>query len=152
MKTLTAALLALALSAGTALAGPIEVEDAWARPTLPNRPGVAYALIRNTGEAADRLTGASAAGFGRAELHRSVEDGEVMRMEPVEALEIGPGAEVALAPGAAHLMLFDAAERLRTGDRFRLTLEFERAGPVEVTVTVGSHGQGGGHSGHGAGH
>lgn len=153
MKAPTAALLvlalALALAAPQAAAGAIEVVDAWSRPTLPNRPAAAYAVIRNTGDSADRLTGASSPAFERVELHAVTREGDMIGMEPVAALDIAPGAEVALEPAAMHLMLFGAVAMLRQGDSFALTLAFERAGPVGVTVTVEGHRSS--HAGHGSG-
>jgi len=63
-------------------------------------------------------------------------EGDVMRMRRVEELLVPAGGEVGLLPGGLHLMLLDLREPLVPGDTLSLTLEFERAGPVDVRVPV----------------
>lgn len=134
--------------AAPALAGPaIEVAEAWARPTIPNRPGAAYLEIRNTGDAADRLVGVRAEGAGAAELHEARQKDGMMTMAPVEAIEVPPGRMVRLAPGGFHIMLFDLAEPLAEGDTLALTLEFEESGEIAVEAPVMRGGMGSGMGG-----
>ena len=60
-------------------------------------------------------------------------------------------------PGGLHVMLFGLKQPLKAGEHFPLTLEFEKAGKVEVQVQVESaeaqvptgHGE---HEGHAGGH
>ncbi|HUF86978.1 MAG TPA: copper chaperone PCu(A)C [Thermohalobaculum sp.] len=171
MKRLCHALPAiLALCLVTLLAVPapagggIEVVHPWARPSIPNRPGVVYLGIHNLGDAPDRLVGARAGEAGSAELHKAEQKDGLMRMSPVEAIEVPAGGMAHLGPGGLHIMLFDLAAPLKAGDSLALTLRFERAGEVPVTVPVmrdghqhgGAHGHGDtghGDTGHGgAGH
>ena len=46
------------------------------------------------------------------------------------------GQEVALKPGATHIMLLGLTRPLRPGQSFPLTLVFEKAGTRAVTVSV----------------
>jgi hypothetical protein len=145
---LAAGLLALGAAAtacrpGGPPAPEIVVEDAWARPTraAPGPHGgatsAAYMTIRNRGDAPDRLLAASAGDLaGATELHRSLIEEGVMRMRPADVVEIAPGEAVRLEPGGLHVMLIDVARELRPGDRFTLSLTFERTGTVEVEVPV----------------
>lgn len=148
---------ALVLFATPALAGSvIEVMHPWSRPTIPNRPGVAYLGIHNVGDAVDRLVGARADHVGSVEIHQAMQSGGVMSMTPVDSVTIDPGGMVDLEPGGYHLMLFDIDQPLRDGDTLNLTLIFELAGEIPVTVPVSKaagapahHGDGhGSHSGH----
>lgn len=117
--------------------GAIRVEQPWARASIgADRPGAAYLTITNTGTAPDRLVAVETPAAGMAEMHRSMIEGEVMKMEPVDALEIPPGATVKLAPGGMHLMLMHLASPLKKGSSFPLTLRFEQAGPVTIDVPV----------------
>lgn len=73
-------------------------------------PGAAAALaggsLENGGPGPARLVGAEAPGL-RIELHTTTGgDGGPAGMRPVEALELGAGAALALGPGGPHLMLF----------------------------------------------
>jgi hypothetical protein len=44
------------------------------------------------------------------------------------------GAKVELKPGGYHVMLMELKQPLKNGDRFPLTLTFEKAGKIEVSV------------------
>src|SRR5690606_10830983 len=87
-----------------------------------------------------------------AELHTHIKDGEVMRMRPVEAIEVPAGGSVTLKPGGDHVMLMSLRAPLKEGETFPLTLIFEHRGSREVDVTVKSVGATGheSHGGHGA--
>lgn len=118
--------------------GDITVDHPWARPSLGASPnGVAYMIITNTGEVADRLVSVSTEVSKKAELHTTLMDGEVMRMRPVpDGAEILPGQTVEIVPGGLHVMLMGLSAPLKEGDSFPLILQFERAGNVDVSVHV----------------
>ena len=64
-----------------------------------------------------------------------------MKMRPVEnGLTIEPGKTVKLAPGGYHLMMMDLKQPLKRGDKVPVTLEFEKAGKVTVSLDVGGVG------------
>jgi copper(I)-binding protein len=60
----------------------------------------------------------------------------VMRMRAIAGIEIKPGATITLQPGSYHVMLMGLKRPLAVGDKFPLTLTFEKAGSVEVTVEI----------------
>jgi len=137
-------------------AGELVIETAWARKPL-GANGAAYVAVRNEGGEPDRLIGVATDVAERAELHtHAMEDG-VMRMRPLDALEVHPGEPAVMQPGGTHIMLMGMTRELSEGDRFALTLRFERAGEVEVVARVmapGASGPGehrGDHEGHGEG-
>ena len=139
-RTILAALAVAGLGAGATPAaatdGSIAVSDAWARPTIPTRPGAGYFTLINTGEAPDVLIGARAGGAQEVEMHTTAEQNGVINMLRLESLEIAPGEEVVFEPGGHHLMFMDPAEPLSEGSTFPATLIFEEAGEVEVTFQV----------------
>jgi hypothetical protein len=64
-------------------------------------------------------------------------EGGVMKMRPVEGgLEIKPGQTVELKPGSFHVMLTGLKQQLEKGQRIKGTLEFEKAGKVEIEYVV----------------
>lgn len=75
-------------------------------------------------------------------------DNGVMKMRPLDkGLTIEPGKTVKLAPGGYHLMLFDLKSQLKQGDKVPVTLEFEKAGKVALSLDVqgvGAQAPGGG--------
>ena len=61
----------------------------------------------------------------------------VMTMRPLDkGLSIEPGRTVKLAPGGYHLMLLDLKSPLKQGDKVPVTLEFEKAGKVKLSLDV----------------
>jgi copper(I)-binding protein len=123
--------------AGTALAQPIqlEVDNAWAGAT-PGKAENGAAYVTITSPTADRLVSASTPVAKKAELHTMSMQGMVMKMRPVSGVDIPPGQAVTLKPGGEHIMLMGLNQPLRVGQSFPLTLDFEKAGPRTVTVTV----------------
>ena len=118
-------------------AGRLEVSGAWAAPT-PGGVNVSagYLTIVNGADEADRLVSASSPRAGRVEVHEMVMTGDVMQMRPAAAIEIAPGAEVALAPGGMHLMFYEIATPFAEGEDVTVTLTFEHAGAVDVSLPV----------------
>jgi periplasmic copper chaperone A len=123
-------------AAGGVAAGGIDVRDAWSRSTPPGiEVGVAYLVIENHG-APDRLVSASSPIAKHTELHISKMEDGVMKMLPLDAVDIQPGAQTAFAPGGRHVMLIGLKQPLKDGDTFPLTLTFEHAGRLRTTVRV----------------
>lgn len=153
-------LIALALLASPALAhdfthGALKIDHPWSRPAITGRPMAAFFTLSNSGPD-DRLVAIEAPGFSAAELHESRAVGDVQTMQQVEAIAVPGGQDVALAPGGLHVMLFGAPRAFAPGDSFPLTLVFEKAGRVAVTVDIDAapaeagHHDHSGHSGHAA--
>ena len=134
--------LAAAFAASLALGAAAEpssiaVTDAWARATPPGaKTGAAYVTVTNKGTEADKLLSAATPVAGEAQLHTTLTENGVMKMRPVSAIDLKPGASVTLKPGGMHLMLMDMKQPLKEGESFPLSLTFEKAGTVEANVTV----------------
>lgn len=152
-RTLLAALAALPAAAlvtpARAEAGLV-VHEPWARAALQGRTSAAYMTIENTTAALDRLVSATSPAARVVELHTHIMDGGVMRMRPVSAIEVNPGEPAVLRPGGLHVMLIDLTQPLRQGESIPLTLRFEKAGEITVTVPVLAAGAAG-HGQHGPG-
>jgi copper(I)-binding protein len=119
-------------------AGNLQIGNPWTRAT-PKGSTVAggYMVITNKGSTPDRLTGGSVAVANRFEIHRMAMEGGVMTMRPVEGgLEIKPGESVELKPGSFHVMLMGLKQPLEKGQRIKGTLEFEKAGKVDIEYAV----------------
>jgi copper(I)-binding protein len=118
--------------------GSIKVSQPWTRVT-PNGAQVAgaYMTLTNAGKVTDRLIGGSSSVAGQFEVHQmSMTDG-VMRMRRLEnGLEIKPGETVVLKPGSYHVMLLGLKQQVQQGKPVKGTLEFEKAGKVEIEYMV----------------
>ncbi|MBP2230590.1 copper chaperone PCu(A)C [Azospirillum agricola] len=123
-------------------AGPIAIDHPWARATAPSAPnGAAYFVLNSVGPDGDRLLSASTPVAEKAELHTHLMDNGVMKMRPVNAIEVTPGSPAALAPGGLHVMLLGLKQPLVKGRSFPLTLVFEKAGAATVQVDVQGAGE-----------
>ena len=149
-RVLAAGLLAGAASAVAAHGasiGDIAIGHPYATPSIPGTSnGAAYlASIENKGGVADRLVRASTPMAARVEIHTMNLDAHgVMRMREIDGVALAPKAKVQMKPGSGlHLMLIGLKEPLKEDASFPLTLEFERAGKVEVKVIVGQPKPGG---------
>src|SRR5690606_19487509 len=134
---------------GAVRAGDLVIEGVWARATPGSAmTGAAYMTLSNQGSEPDQLVTAATPAAERAELHTHLAEDGVMKMRPVDAIEVAPGERTVLAPGGLHVMLFDLKVPLKEGDRFPLTLTFQKAGTATVEVAVQPLGASGpGHGG-----
>lgn len=133
--------------------GTMHVETPWMRQPPPGAAVAGgYMVIRNTGTEADRLVGGAVPFAERFEIHEMAMDNGMMQMREVEGgLAIPAGGSVDLAPGAYHIMLMGLTDAPKAGDTIPMTLEFEKAGTVEVELMVESMGAtrpSGSHDGH----
>ena len=138
LLALVMTLLAAPARAEDVKAGDLVITQAWSRAT-PNgaKIGSGYFTIENKGTTADRLIGVSADIAGKAEVHEMATKDGVMTMRPLDkGLTIDPGKTVKLAPGGNHLMMFDLKAPLKQGDALPVTLEFEKAGKVKISLDV----------------
>jgi copper(I)-binding protein len=154
LAAIFALLLVAPASAEDIKAGDLVITQAWTRAT-PNgaKIGGGYLTIENKGTAPDRLVSGSGDVAGKIEVHEMSMDNGVMKMRALDkGLTIEPGKTVKLAPGGYHLMMFDLKAPLKQGDKVPVTLEFEKAGKVSVSLdvqAVGAQAPGGDdHSGH----
>jgi len=143
VRTIASALFVAAVIAAPARAqevkaGDLVITQAWTRAT-PNgaKIGGGYLTIENKGSTPDRLIGGSADIAGKVEVHEMAMKDGVMKMRALDdGLTIEPGKTVKLAPGGYHLMMFDLKSPLKQGDTLPITLKFEKAGEVKVSLAV----------------
>ncbi len=118
----------------------IVIENAWALP-LPAVAvnGASYLTIRNHAKDdahADNLVGGHSPIAEQVEIHNMIHSDGQMKMQKAESVEIPAQGTVELKPGATHIMLINLVKPLVEGEMFPLTLEFEKAGAVDVMVMI----------------
>jgi len=115
----------------------IVVERPWARATPAGaRTGAAYATLINNGSSSDSLLSATTPVADKVQFHSTSEENGVSRMREMDTVEVAPGARVTFSPGGMHIMVVGLKQPLKEGQTFPLTLTFEKAGKVDVTVPV----------------
>lgn len=118
--------------------GSIYVDHPVAPASLPGQTSAAvYFAIENQGATADRLIALQSPAAQNVVVHQMTMNGPVMAMREVENLPIASMKRTALlANSGYHVMMTGLKQPLRANDKISLTLTFERAGKVDVTVEV----------------
>ncbi len=114
----------LACWQGVALAAP-QVSDAWIRWLPGDLPLAGYLTLHNPDARPHTLVAVHSPLFRRIEIHRSLAQSGVARMQAVARLELRPQGQVSFSPGGYHLMLFGRAQALRQGQTVELLLQFD---------------------------
>ncbi|WP_429912783.1 copper chaperone PCu(A)C [Glycocaulis sp.] len=112
-----------------------ELLSGWVRTPPAGRDVTAGYVSLRAGAEDDQLVGASSPIASRVELHTMEDDGEVMRMRQVEAIDLPAGETVALAPGGDHLMIFGVDTASLDGE-VEMTLEFASGAASTVRLPL----------------
>ncbi len=138
LKNIVAAAFSLVLIAGSAMAGTIEIEDAYARAASPvAKTGAAFMHISNNGDVDDRLVAVKTDVARTPELHTHImEDGVAKMREVPEGFVIPAHGTTVLKRGGLHIMLMGLTKPFIQGETITLTLVFEKAGEITVEVPI----------------
>ena len=115
----------------------IVIDHPWARATPTGaKTGAAYVTLINNGSSGDRLLAAKTPVADAVQFHSVSEENGVSRMREMRVVEVPPGGKVTFSPGEMHIMVVGLKQPLKEGQTFPLSLTFEKAGKVEVTVSI----------------
>jgi len=134
--TLRLPLLLLLAFPGFALA-ELEIRNPWIKnlpPSVPVRAG--YMTIHNPGSKTVSIVSLSSEAFASIEIHETVMQDGMMRMEPVPSLTIEPDSTVQLAPGGLHLMMMNPGEPTRIGDTIEIRILFDDGSEQKLEMWV----------------
>lgn len=147
------------------VAGQLQITGVGTHIAERRHRGAAYLQIANGGDTDDALVAAAVdpSVAAKVELHETTAAGgtdegsgsmsspttgsgsmstpttdgsPMMRMSPVDRIDIPAAKTVSLAPGGYHIMMLDLATPLVVGTTVDLTLTFENAGQVHVSANV----------------
>lgn len=129
------ACFALALLSAPLFAQEISVKDAWIRGTVQGQSATG-AFMELTGKSNARLVGAASPAAKNVEVHNMTVENGVMKMFPVDGVDLPAGKPVKLAPGGYHVMLMELQKPLNAGDKVPLKLTFELANKKREIVDL----------------
>jgi periplasmic copper chaperone A len=132
--TLLIVAASLAFGQGTS----IQVGQPWARATPAGAStGAVYLTITNKSQEMDRLLSASSDVADKLQIHEMKVVNGVMEMREITGgLSVSAGGSVELKPGSYHIMLSGLKKPLKAAETIPLTLDFEKAGKVSITVPI----------------
>ena len=148
MRTLLTLAAATLLIAATSFAfaqnASIQVEQPWARATPAGAStGAVYLTITNKSHDADRLLSASSDVADKLQFHEMKVVNGIMEMREITGgLPVAANDSVVLKPGGYHVMLIGLKKPLKADETIPLTLDFEKAGKISLTVPVRAMGAG----------
>lgn len=113
----------------------VDVKNAWVRGTVPAQKATG-AFMEITGKSATRLVHADSPIAGSVEIHNMTMENGVMKMFPVDGIDVPAGKTVKLAPGGYHVMFMGLKQQMKPGDRVPLKLTFELADKKRETLDL----------------
>lgn len=129
-------LIVFLLFAGSVWAAGIEVSGGWIRLLPAGVPAGGYLALRNSGERAMTLVGASSPDYHMVMIHKTVEQGGMSQMIDVDKIEVPAGGEVSFSPGGYHLMLMNPTRDIAVGSKIPVTLKFSDGKEVTAQFEV----------------
>jgi periplasmic copper chaperone A len=125
-------LLATAAQAHSMKSGSIKIGHAWALPGVAGQDGQCFMPLLNTSPEADALVAARSDMCSFIELRRNARYDHPAETE----FRLEQNKPIAMRPQAVHLRLAGLRQNLNLEGRFKLILDFQTAGEVELEVYV----------------
>jgi len=129
-------LLVLLVFPGLVLA-ELQISNPWIKnlpPSVPVRAG--YMTLHNPESKTISIVSLSSDAFGSIEIHQTIAQDGMMRMERVPTLTIEPRSTVQLAPGGLHLMMMNPVEPARIGDKIEILILFDDGTEQKLEMRV----------------
>ncbi len=135
--SLLAAGLLVSLGALAGAADNVTVQEPYVRLAPPNAPATgAFMVIKNNGDKDVKVVKADNPASKVTELHNHINDGGVMKMRPVQSIDVKAKGEAVLKPGSLHVMLIDLKAPMKEGDSVPITLTFDDGSSKQVDAKV----------------
>ena len=115
----------------------IEIEEAYARASIPNVPNsAAFFVIKNNSDKDIAITSANSDIAEKNELHTHIEENKMMKMMKIEKLVVPAKSSLELKSGGDHVMLMGLKKELKVGDEISLELSFSDGDKKSIKVPV----------------
>lgn len=116
----------------------VVIEEGYAYATAPKQKnGAAFFIVSNYTDQHDRLIGVSSNVADKTVLHTMSENkAGVMEMQEVDGIDIPLGNRIGFTSAGDHVMLMGLNSPLKDGEKFTLTLTFEKAGEIKTEIPV----------------
>ena len=129
-------LVLLLILPGSVFAG-LDISNAWIKnlpPTVPVRAG--YMTLHNAQVDAVSIIAIRSDAFTSINIHQTIDQDGMMRMEPVPILSIESGSTVQLAPGGLHLMMMNPTKPTQPGDVLKIDIELDDGSTQHLDMIV----------------
>lgn len=115
------------------------VSDPYIRAMPPGQSvTVAYLSLTNHSAVDCELNAVVSDLAERVEFHQHIHEQGMMKMRPIQTVQVPAGEQVDFSPGGLHIMLFDVTKNLQPGDQGRLRISSDQCPTIEVLADVRS--------------
>ncbi|WP_166220689.1 copper chaperone PCu(A)C [Pseudomonas atagonensis] len=128
---LTLSLLGLAFQASA----QTQVDDAWVRATVPSQ-SASGAFMTITADSDSKLLSVASPVSKDVQIHEMSMKDDVMKMGPVQSVDLPAGKAVKFDPNGYHVMLMGLTAQLKEGEIVPLTLTVANAKGEKETIEV----------------
>lgn len=141
-------LLATPLALADSAADEILIASPYVRavPALSENSAM-FVTLKNTGASNRALVSAASRAAKVVELHTHIDDGGIMRMRPIEKIDLKAKQSTILKPGGLHIMLIGLRRPLEVGTTVQIDLEFDDGStkpvvaPIKSVMAMHRHGE-----------
>lgn len=116
-------------------ASEIIVTDAWLRKGSLGGSTALYFNIENKYGHELKVISLSSSSFKNIEMHKTVSDGNIMRMVHVDSIIVPAKTKISLKPGGLHVMIMDLEKDIKVGDTEKFTAKTNFA-DIEITAVA----------------
>lgn len=117
--------------------GSFSVTDVTAyAPLVGQASGVAYFLLENSTTAALTLERVTSPEFGAVQMHTTLLDQGISRMQPLDSLTVPALSIMEFGPGGRHLMLMEPRANVGAGDGVTLEFHYRHDGQGDKRLAV----------------
>lgn len=123
-------------TAGCSDPKPVYVDGGYVRLNAnPAAPSAGYFTIHG-GDAPVVLRDVATDSAVRVEMHQSMTQGGMASMKPVETIDVPAGAQIKLAPGGTHLMLWQVNPQAIADGKMTFTFTFSNGDRILADAVV----------------
>ena len=130
--------LALLLSQSNSFAqSALTFKQAWIAEAPPvSKVLAAYMAIENNTDKPIIIESMSSDDFSKVEFHRTTYENDMAKMRHLDSLTVPADGQLVLEQGSYHVMLFNPARKLRSGDTAKFIVKTSNKKNYTIDVTV----------------
>jgi copper(I)-binding protein len=123
--------------APTAWSAQLDSQDPWIRTAPPgSRILAGYVVLTNSSPKPVQLVGVSSTAFSGVEMHSTVIESSIARMERDATVTVPAGKSTRFEPSGRHLMLIDPKQKLTNGATVPITFTFDDGSSQVITFKM----------------
>ena len=113
----------------------VTIKEPWVRGTVQGQRATG-AFMQLTAKESASLVSVESPVAGSVEIHEMKMENDIMKMRPIDRLDLPAGKAVEMKPGGYHVMLMDLKQPLKKGEAVPISLRFEDRDKKVRTIEI----------------